>query len=507
MADKRKVSEFTYTITEEGLLDAANNRLQGLSFREVAEYITNKEQAEKLLQKVRHKGNLGELVEEALGLAKNNEQRPDFANLAVELKVTPVEKTSKGTWKAGERLVITMISYKPEENMIDGRNCIFQETHLAKKLRCILLCIYLRPTKHEGMSREDYIINKVTLFTPPVEDIPVIEKDWEYIMSYVYSGRADELSEGQTKYLGACTKGTDGKQLRTQKYPPYKPAKPRAFCLKASYMTYLMNEYIMRDRPTYVPIQKLGNDFEAKALRLMKRFKGMNDFEIAAMLGFSRDRNVKHYHSLLSFAMMGLRSNSCEEFTKANIVMKTLRFETTGVLKESISLPTDSFLSVLDENDFDDSALCDYFESSRFLLSIWQKESTEDGKNDVCRFVGATFWAMSGNDIYGPLKDCWEKTKYKLMHGVKLTPEFKSNGKVEVHNDLPGMGIPGSIAHVRPHASRSFHIIKGHVYVNDLSVGKQNAFMLPNGDWMTKQSFWLNSEYMANVVRDSGLKQ
>ena len=92
-------------------------------------------------------------------------------------------------------------------------------------------------------------------------------------------------------------------------------------------------------------------------------------------------------------------------------------------------------------------------------------------------------------DIYGPLKDCWEKTKYKLMHGVKLTPEFKSNGKVEVHNDLPGMGIPGSIAHVRPHASRSFHIIKGHVYVNDLSVGKQNAFMLPNGDWMTKQSF------------------
>ena len=506
MEDKNKVSKFTYTITEEGLSDAANSRLQGLSFREVVQYIPDKEQAEQLLQKLRHKGNLGELIEEALGLSKNSEQRPDFDNLGVELKVTPVEKTSKGTWKAGERLVITMISYDPEDNTIDGRNRTFPETHLAEKLRCILLCVYLRPAKHKGMSRQDYIIKKVTLFTPPEEDMPVIKRDWEHIMAYVYAGRADELSEGQTEYLGACTKGVDGKHMKPQKYPPYKPAKPRAFCLKTSYMTYLENEYIMKDRQTYVPSQKLGNDFEAEALKRMNRFKGMNDSEITAILGFDRNRNTKHYHSLLSFAMMGLSSNSCEEFTKANIVMKTLRFENTGVLKESISLPIESFLSVLDENDFDDSALCDYFESSRFFLSIWQKEPAEEGKSEVCRFVGAAFWAMPGNDIYGPLKDCWEKTKHKLMNGVKFTPEFKSNGKVEVHNNLPGMGDSGSIAHVRPHASKSFHIIKGRVYANDSSAGKQNAFILPIGECMTKQSFWLNSELMTSVVKSLDIK-
>ena len=40
----------------------------------------------------------------------------------------------------------------------------------------------------------------------PEEDMKIIRADYEKIISYIQDGRADELSEGMTTYLGACTK-------------------------------------------------------------------------------------------------------------------------------------------------------------------------------------------------------------------------------------------------------------------------------------------------------------
>ena len=484
----------------ENLEKSVKDMVLGETLSEIAKYVPDEEKAEHLMSSLKHKGSIGNIVEEALGIATNSAQRPDFEDLGVELKVTPVEKGIKA-WKAGERLVITMISYMPVDNEIDGRPKKFEETHLAEKLKCILLCVYLRPSNHKSIDQGAYRFEKVTLFTPPEEDMPVIRKDWADIMRLVYEGRADELSESMTEYLGACTKGSSG-QMKKQGYPPYKEAKPRAFCLKNSYMTYLQNNYIMQDKDTYVRAEKLGVDFESVAIGRMNRYVGKYDFEIAQELDVALLKS-KSFHSGLSFAMMGVRSNNCEEFLKANIVMKTLRFESNGKLRESISLPVSEFLSVLNEDSFDESALCNYFESTRFLLSIWKKESL-DGK-EVCRFIGASFWGMSGTDIYGPLRKCWEIAKNKLTHGVKLVPVENANGGVEITNDLPKKSEPESIAHVRPHAPKAYHIINGKVYANSYDSSRKNAFMLPNGDWMTKQSFWLNHDYMSDVVYKLGI--
>lgn len=58
------------------------------------------------------KGGLGNLIEKGFfGYNINNSPEPDFAQAGVELKVTPYEKKKNGTLKAGERLVITMISF------------------------------------------------------------------------------------------------------------------------------------------------------------------------------------------------------------------------------------------------------------------------------------------------------------------------------------------------------------------------------------------------------------
>jgi hypothetical protein len=51
------------------------------------------------------------------------------------------------------------------------------------------------------------------------------------------------LSEGDTFYLGACTKSSNNKVTREQ--PGLIRAKPRAFSLKPTYINYLLQKNIL----------------------------------------------------------------------------------------------------------------------------------------------------------------------------------------------------------------------------------------------------------------------
>ena len=58
------------------------------------------------------KGGLGNFIEEQFFCYRaNSESEADFPAAGVELKVSPYEITKKGNVRAGERLVLTMISY------------------------------------------------------------------------------------------------------------------------------------------------------------------------------------------------------------------------------------------------------------------------------------------------------------------------------------------------------------------------------------------------------------
>ena len=73
----------------------------------------------------------------------------------------------------------------------------------------------------------------------------------------IAAGKAHELSESDTMYLGACTKGaTAEKSTVPQYYNPDVKARKRAFCFKNSYMTTVLNDYIVKDVTTYEPIIK-----------------------------------------------------------------------------------------------------------------------------------------------------------------------------------------------------------------------------------------------------------
>ena len=173
-------------------------------------------------------------IEESwFGYTPNAEAAPDFAEAGVELKVTPYLRGKNGI-RAKERLVCNIINYMEEHDKT------FWTSAFWKKCSTMLLMSYEhRADKPKG----DLQIDEAVLFSFPEEDLPILEQDWETIMEKVRTGRAHELSEGDTLYLAACTKGTNASSVRQQPFSQI-PAKQRAYSLKASYMTQILNKYI-----------------------------------------------------------------------------------------------------------------------------------------------------------------------------------------------------------------------------------------------------------------------
>ncbi len=190
-------------------------KLVGNTFYDVIEYAEKNKiaQAERVrfYGNTARKGGLGNLLEELyFGYKSNNNQEADFVEAGVELKATPYEYTKKGELRAGERLVITMIGYDiPFEKN-------FYKSHLWNKIQMILLVYYWR--NKELQNKLMYKIGYVKLFQLPAVDLAIIKQDYEIIKRKIISGRAHELSESDTMYLGACTKGATAVKSTVPQY-------------------------------------------------------------------------------------------------------------------------------------------------------------------------------------------------------------------------------------------------------------------------------------------------
>jgi len=180
------------------------------------------------------KGAIGTIMEEGyFGYRPNSKSEADFIELGIELKVTPFKRTSKGI-RSKERLVCNIIDYMKEYK------ATFETSSFMKKCSLILIMLY----EHvDNVFKGDFFIDKAFLFSFPEEDLLIIEDDWYKIISKIKAGKAHEISESDTLYLGACTKGANSKSLRKQPFSDVL-AMQRAYSLKTSYMTYILNEYI-----------------------------------------------------------------------------------------------------------------------------------------------------------------------------------------------------------------------------------------------------------------------
>ena len=237
-------------------IEAYAQRLVGKTFRQVWE--EDEQQSPQYIreegaygstdvdEKKRNKGNLGQIIEEKFFHYEcNSDSRADFHDAGVELKVTPYKINKNGSISAKERLILTMIDY------FSVVNESFEDSHMWRKSRLILLIYYL--WQQDIKQNIDYKIGYSRLFTPPEQDLMIIKHDYQVIVEKIRAGRAHELSEADTLYLGAAPKASTSADRRKQPFSD-ELAKPRAFAFKNSYMTYVLNTYILPGKQTYEPI-------------------------------------------------------------------------------------------------------------------------------------------------------------------------------------------------------------------------------------------------------------
>lgn len=470
-------------------IEEYSKRLIGKTFRDIddgilsketnSQYILNNEKKQK-----KNKGQLGQIIEEKFfGYKINNNPEADFADAGVELKVTPYKVNKNGTISAKERLILTMIDYF---KVVDEE---FEQSHLWKKSNCILLVYYLY--KSEIKSRLDYRIDYVKLFTPPEEDIEIIKNDFDVIVKKIISGRAHELSEADTLYLGAAPKAANSKVRRKQPFSSIL-AKPRAFAFKNSYMTYVLNNYIISNNESEKILKtKTGLKFEEYVVNKILKYKGKSIDELSDNFNLSYKNKPKHLEAMLAYRMLDIKGNKAEEFEKANVKVKSIRIGKNNVIRESMSFPTFRFKEIISER-WEDSRFANELRETRFLFVVY-KES-EDSK---LRLMGAQFWNIPYSDLENDVRLVWQKTRDIIKEGVKF--EIKGN---RVLNNLP-KARDNRVCHVRPHATKSAYKLNNNYIKGDIEL---YANELPDGQWMTNQCFWLNNTYILSQLKKEFLE-
>lgn len=415
----------------------------------------------------RNKGNLGQIVEEKFfHYACNSDSRADFPEAGVELKVTPYRMNQDGSLSAKERLVLTMIDY------FQVVNEKFEESHLWNKSKLILLVYYLY--MKEIKYNLDYKIGYSRLFTPPEQDVKIIRHDYYIIVSKIQEGKAHELSEGDTLYLGAAPKAVTSKDRRKQPFSE-ELAKPRAFAFKSSYMTYVLNNYIVSGKVTYEPIiaEDAVDSFEDYVMEKINRFQGYSVEELCGALNVDMQKKPKSLEAMLAFRMLGIKGNHAEEFEKAGVVVKSVRIGKNDKIKESMSFPAFRFKEIVKE-EWEDSKFGNYLRETRFLFVVYKFD-----KDDVLRLRGCQFWNIPYEDLETDVKSVWQRTKQVLQEGLQVR---QVNGVCR--NNFP-KASENPVCHVRPHAQNA-----------------QDTYELPDGRQYPKQCFWLNNTYIYQQIDD-----
>ena len=446
--------------TKEEVLEIAN-MLIGKTFGELNSY--------QMQAELYDKGTHGHILEEdVFQYGSNSRSAPDFEEAGIELKVTPYKKNKNGTLSAKERLVLNIINY-----MEEYKNT-FYTSHFWYKNQLIEIIWYLH---EDDKPKSEFKITHSLLFTFPEEDLPIIKQDWYKIINKIKAGKAHELSEADTMYLGACTKGANASSVRKQPFSDIL-AKQRAFCLKTSYMTQLVRDYIGGEHLERIAnIMPTEMSFEESLENQLKRYKGKTVNELASM--FNIDSKAKNLNEILIARMLGVKGRlaATDEFVKANIVPKTIRINKNGSIKESMSFPTFKFEEIINET-WEDSELREMFNTTKFMFAVFKEY---DG---TYHFDSVKFWNMPIYILDNDVKDVWTRT-VSIIETGNIVKEVKNGNRI---TNFPGMS-ENKCCHVRPHAQNANDTYP--LPVTDEITGS-NSY--------TKHCFWLNNAYILKII-------
>lgn len=425
------------------------------------------------LSQTSNKGNLGQIIEESFfEYNVNSKSEPDFVEAGVELKVTPFKLNKNKSYSSKERLVLNMINYMKEGY------ATFYISSFWKKNAVMLLMFYLYDFE---TYYKDMKIEYTHLFEFSEEDLAIVKQDWEIIHEKIVNGLAHEISESDTMYLAACRKGNKNSKKRQQPFSDVL-APSRAYSLKSSYMTALLNEKVIGKVKNEKIIQKphllKEKSFSEYILEKLSEYKGHNIEKLYEQYGINPDAKSKN--SLLVAKLLGLKGSisKSDEFIKANIKVKTIRVNIKGRVVEHMSFPNFRFKEIIKET-WETSNFREMFETTKWLFVVLQE--TADGYV----FNKVIFWNMPIKDLDIDYKDVWTRTKKCIKEGNIYNYTNSRNQRVTY---FPKAN-ENRVGHVRPKGRDRRDTYDLPVMDKKLGVMKY-----------TKQCFWLNNKYILDIV-------
>ena len=420
----------------------------------------------------RGKGGLGQMVENIYFLLEtNNYPGADFSEAGMELKCTPLKKNKQDEYLIKERLVCNMINY------CDVVKEDFEHSHFYLKCQLMLLLFYLHQSGSDNLDLE-FIFS--VLWKLPEKDLLIIRHDYDVIIDKIKQGKAHELSEGDTMYLGACRKGQKGDSLMEQPFNSEIGAPRRAFSLKMAYMRTVLDFVVKSGKNAVSNVAEAKSELvSTNALRahsfdeiLLSRFNPylkMAFEKIAKLRNLDLSNNPKSKFAMVANAIAASEKcanvNRSEEFLKAGLTMKTIRVQANGIIKEAMSFENIDYLEVAECEEWTDSRLYELY-SSRFLFVVFKEQNA--GKEDYI-LDDAFFWTMPQKDLE------WAEVYWKHIKDNVLADH--------ISEEYWWKGADKKKFHVRPKAQRA----------EDLAPA-------PNGKKAKKFCYWFNNDYVREII-------
>lgn len=403
----------------------------------------------------KRRGTFGNAVEKYYFMYDlNSDSNPDFNEVGMELKTTPLVRRKKGQFSAKERLVITNINYM---NVVDEQ---FETSTLMHKASDVLLISYLYEKEKDPL---DYTIEVVAEWGLPEEDLDVIKRDWETVVEKVRQGKAHEISGSDTLYLEACTKAADSSVRRPQPFSDI-PAKPRAWALKASFMTAVQNKL----RDNLQQIKRTPGEEELGELALIRKrfapYSGMTLVELAERFDLVHEgiRTPKSLTALIVKHILDIDEDAkIDLFEKAGIKSKAIRLRKNGRPKEAMSFPRFDYYELV-EREFEDSDFYRYLQR-KYLFVIFAEDDEEE-----YRLRDVAFWQMSDDDL-DEARRCYELMRERVKSG---------------HAEESVKSTENRCCHVRPHGRNAADTLPAP----------------PDGRPVTKKCSWLNQDYLQKEI-------
>jgi DNA mismatch repair protein MutH len=429
------------------------------------------------------KGELGNLVEKFYyDYEPNSDPRPDFPQAGVELKTTPLKLSRKDEYLIKERLVCDMIDYCAVVK------CSFEDSLFYKKCLLMLIIFYLHS---KGKDARDLEFVYSVLWQFKDKDLMIIKQDYEVIIDKIKAGKADEISEGDTMYLGACRKGQKGDSLRKQPFSEVGAPK-RAFSLKCAYMRTILSfvQESGKDMATNTDIKAepfvelvsakdlQSHTFEEILTARLMAFMGQDYRQIASHFEMPVSPKEKSRYARVTkrILLKGLRNfEDAEEIRKAGIIAKTIRVNIDGSINESMSFENINYNEVFENDEWTESRWYEIV-TSRFMFVVFAEvPKPASGWEDENRYVldNVVFWTMPKNDM-AEAEAYWQNIRSNVLADT-LQDDNNTFWKMSDGKDF----------HVRPKAQK----------------GEDRYYSPISGEEVPRKCYWFDGKYVAAILR------